>query len=150
MLEVPRRCQPDAFGCLPTCVWSVLTFQGYVLEYEEVEAACLVGPRGALLELAVQGLQEAGWDVEMAEELDLDTIRSAMEQERPIIASVIAGRIEGQPLAHAVVICDLTEDTLVVMDPRVGDYVSLPLKEFSDVFAGRYAGGFLIAGAAPL
>ena len=146
MLLVPRRRQPNPVACLPTCVWSVLTFEGYAVDYEEVAAACLLDNRGAVLELTGLGLQEAGWDVEILAEFDLERVKTALDEERPLVAALRIEPLGGEPMAHAVVICGLTEDTLTVMDPLAGDYVALPLHEIVKDLPVRFKGGFFITG----
>ena len=146
MLLVPRRRQPDPIACLPTCIWSVLTFQGNTVDYEEVVAACRLDWRGAVLELAIQSLREAGWDVEVVSELDMEQVRAALAEDRPLIASMLPEEAVGDLVTHAIVICGLSDETITVMDPLLGDYVSLPLAEAAEELHLRFSRGLFIAG----
>jgi hypothetical protein len=60
MLQIPRLRQPDEVTCLPTCVRSVLVYRGHPVSDAEVADACRVSRRGAVLDLARDGLSEAG------------------------------------------------------------------------------------------
>jgi hypothetical protein len=95
--------------------------QGEKVSYEEVEAACLLDARGAILELALQGLREAGWEIDVVEEFDIDEVSAALSDGRPLITTVLS-RGEPNRMAHAVVVCAVTGAELTVMDPLVGDY----------------------------
>jgi len=148
MSLVPRVRQPDPVACFPTCVWAVLTFQRQDVEYEEVFEACVMDAYGALDPIALQGLQEAGWDVEVLREFDPETVLNALEEERPLIVSLPQACVGEHLLYHAVVICELAEDAAVVMDPAVGEYVSVPLSDPRLNGGQNLAGGFFIGGTA--
>ena len=146
MLLVPRRKQESDVTCLPTCVWAVLTFEGFDVSYQDVREACRMDQRGSVLELAIQGLSEAGWDVEFAQSLDSQSIAEQLSEERPLIAVIGERSLRERRLAHAVVICELKEDQLVVMDPAVGEYVIVPMQRDGDILP-EYRGGFFIGQA---
>jgi hypothetical protein len=143
VLYVPRRKQDSDVTCLPTCVWAVLTFEGFDVAYEDILEACRMDERGAVLELAIQGLAEAGWDVEFTRTLDLQSISEHLSEERPLIAVLEEGGLRQSRLAHSVVICDFMEAELVAMDPAVGEYVNVPLQDARDIHL-EYRGGFFI------
>ena len=148
MLRVPPQRQPDPVTCLPACVWSVLQYVGQSVSYDEIEVACRLGRYGALDDLAIQGLMEAGWDVEVVQQFDPEFLRAAIEDERPLILTLTTGHAGLHGFAHAVVLCDLTEDMLTVMDPLYGDYRTLAFAEASVRFAAGFR-GFFICGTAP-
>lgn len=143
MLPVPRRKQDSDVTCLPTCVWAVLAFEGFEVSYDDILDACRMDQRGAVLELALEGLAEAGWDLEFARSMDPQSISEHLADERPLIAVIEERSRPKSHLAHAVVICDLRDDELVVMDPSVGEYVSMPLHGERDIRV-EYRGGFFI------
>jgi ABC-type bacteriocin/lantibiotic exporter with double-glycine peptidase domain len=147
MLLVPRRRQPSPVECLPTCLWSVLTYEGYAIAYEEILRACLLGPRGALLELAAQGLREAEWDIEVVTEFDLDALRTALADERPMVAAFFMGESGGEAYAHAVVVCGLDDEAISVMDPETGEYVRISIERFVRGDGRRFEQGLFIGGA---
>lgn len=144
MLWVPRRRQPDRVSCLPTCVWAVLEFEGQDVTFDEVVAACLLGSHGAVLELALQGLREADWDVQVVDDFDLELIQEALDEGRPLITTIRSA--DREPMAHAVVVCAIGRQDVIVMDPLVGEYVSVPLADFNRSYGHRFSGGFFIAG----
>lgn len=147
MLYVPRLRQPDEVSCLPTAVTSVLRFHGYPAEYADVAAACKLGPLGALQEISIQGLLETGYDVEVMSEFDSSSLRDALEQERPVIVTLIGGSLASGEFGHAVVACGLDEDAVMVMDPAQGDYIRVPWGSFVQR-VGKGISGALIIGAA--
>src|SRR5687768_9137959 len=146
MLPVPRLRQPDSVSCLPACVWSVLRFQGYEVEYPDVARACRLGQLGAVPELAIQGLMEAGWDVEVLREFDVETVEEALAAERPLIVMLTVGSIGIESFGHAVVLRGITEEAVSVMNPMIGEYETIPRHEFADLVARDFSGAFFIAG----
>ena len=147
MLYVPRLRQPDDVSCLPTAVTSVLRFHGYPADYADVADACKLGPLGALQEISLQGLLEAGYEVEVMSEFDSSSLSDALEQERPVIVTLMGGPLAPGSFGHAVVACGLDEDAVTVMDPARGDYVRVPWDSFVKR-VGRGISGALIIGAA--
>ncbi|MBI3911098.1 MAG: hypothetical protein HY320_09220 [Armatimonadetes bacterium] len=147
MLLVPCVRQPDHITCLPMCVWAVLRFGGFTVEFDEVLAACRVDRRGAVWQLTALSLQEAGWDVEVVRSLDLDAIRASLAEERPLIAILLRDPEDPEPFAHAVVVCDVEDAGLVVMDPSPGEYVRLPWSTANWNLADAFVSGLLIGGA---
>ncbi len=95
----------------------------------------------------MQGLQEAGWDVEFVGDFDVDRIRTAIAEGRPLIASLVRRGTERQRLAHAVVICDASREELTVMDPLLGDYRTLSLDVTESILEVLFFEGFFIAGS---
>lgn len=139
-LLVPLCRQPNPVTCFPACVWSVLRYQGQAVSYEAVEEACLLDELGAVDELAMQGLREAGWDVELLQDPSLEELGASLEEDRPIIALLALGSVGSQVLLHAVVLCGLDEAHLTVMDPLVGEYIELPLAEVRRLLAPGFNG----------
>jgi hypothetical protein len=91
---------------------------------EEAIEACRLGNRGANVEIAAEGLREAGWDVEPIRHFDERELERALEDGQPPIVVVALGGAED--MAHAVVLCSIASDSVTVMDPSVGEYVTLP------------------------
>ncbi len=131
MLLVPPTKQPHSLACLPTCVWAVLKYLEREPDYEEIDELCLPGPFGALQYVALQSLREAGYEVDEVEELEVADIERSVSEGRPLIVSLPPGGQHTGRFGHAVVICGLVdEETLRVMDPSIGDYRDLPLRQF--------------------
>ena len=145
ILDVPRRRQPDGVTCLPTCVWCVLTFQGYRVDLDDVIEACRLDTLGASDELALQSLREQ-WDIDEVREFDRSSIRDALDDSRPLILTYEVGEVGLHSLGHAVVICGATDDAIVVMDPLFGDYQTIPWEDAETRFGTGFNRGFFIAG----
>ena len=144
MLQVPRIRQPNNATCFPACVWAVLTYAGNAIEYEEIEAACALDPLGAAPEVALQALADAGWDIEVQQEVSVEVIHAALEDERaPILILPVPG-VDTTRFAHAVVACGLSEGVLTVMDPQMGDYRELPVATLEQMLLASEVSGFLI------
>lgn len=126
----------------------MLTFEGYSVEYEDIQSVCRLSHLGALDYIAIQSLQEAGWDVEVVTDLDLEAIRSALKEDRPLIISLPLGAVGSVSLLHAVVVCDLTDETVIVMDPLIGDYRTIRLDDPVLNYGVALVDGFFIGGAA--
>jgi ABC-type bacteriocin/lantibiotic exporter with double-glycine peptidase domain len=148
MLPVPRIRQPDPVSCLPAAVWCVLQYLGYAAPYEEVADACRMDRLGAVEPLAMAGLLEAGWDIQIVDEFDEEQIRLALENDTPLVATLYLGKLGEDHLAHAVVVYGIEEETLQVMDPLVGEYVSSPRKRIESLFLTGFQ-AFLISGGFP-
>ena len=86
-LAVPRIKQPNPVACLPAAVWVVVTHQGYSVGYEEIAAACRMDANGSVQEIALDGLREAGFDVEVLSRWDEAAVVCALEEGRPLIVS---------------------------------------------------------------
>jgi hypothetical protein len=95
----------------------------------------------------MDGLREAGWDVEWLDEFDPAAIREALAEGRPPILTLSLGWVENAYFAHAVVVCAWTEDIVTVMDPLHGEYVEIPQETVFLDGASGIGGGFFIAGA---
>lgn len=145
MLRVPRFRQPDEVSCLPTCVYAVLVYEHglHIVTYEEIARICRLDAQGAVDYVAVQSLSESEWDVEMLDGLDLDDVKTILDEDRPVI--LILG--QGEHLAHAVVACDVTAEALVVMDPAVGDYREIQLSDEVLLVESAFMSGLLISGS---
>jgi ABC-type bacteriocin/lantibiotic exporter with double-glycine peptidase domain len=139
-LPVPLCRQPSSVTCFPACVWSVLRYQGQGVSYEELEEACLLDELGAVDELAMQGLREAGWDVELLQDPTLNELEASFDEDRPVIALLALGAVGTQVLLHAVVLCGLEGEVLTVMDPLVGEYVDLTITEVRQIIAPGFNG----------
>lgn len=146
MLRVPLLRQPDDVSCLPACVWSVLTYAGNQVDYEAIEAACRLDQFGAVQELAIQALREAGWDVEVLDGFELETIRLAIQEDRPLILCLDLGNMRPRRFLHAVVVCDLAPRSVRVMDPALGAYVDLPLESVRHRAGTGLTASFFIGG----
>jgi hypothetical protein len=112
------------------------------VDLDEIIAACHLDSRGAVQELALQGLREAGWDVETISRFDPDETSAALADGRPLII----GLTRSQRLAHAVVVCAIDTRNVTVMDPAEGEYVEIPLIEVLLQMEEGLGGGFYIAG----
>jgi hypothetical protein len=123
----------------------VLRHQGHDVELDEIVALCRLGPFGALQDRAAQSLREAGWDVELVDEFDVEAVKAAIEEGRPLVVSLDLGRVGEAEFAHAVVICDIGRDTVVVMDPWYGDYRELRMVDVM-LQVGRGLSGMLLIG----
>ena len=144
MLRVPQIRQPHRSACLPTCVWAVLNFKGRVVSFEDVLEACDLDPEGANPVLSAAGLADAGFDIDPLEEPTIERIRRALDDHEPLIATLPVGSVDDNVYAHAVVVCDLRAEQLVVMDPAVGEYVEIEVTRFLLQVEKGLAGTFLI------
>src|SRR4029453_19164573 len=96
--------------------------------------------------MAIDGVRDLGWDIEYVTDFDVEVLRAALEDERPLITSVHSGQVGEVAFGHAVILCGLDADHAVVMDPLVGDYVQVPVLALSSVAGHRFRGGFFITG----
>lgn len=125
MLRVPAFRQADDTSCVPTCIRSVLAFHGRNVDAPEVHAWCRTTRLGSDADTAVQGLIDAGHDAEL-NQLVMEDLVHALEDQRPPIVVLS----HGNGWLQAVVVCEIGPRDIIVMDPRVGTYVSLTRAEF--------------------
>jgi ABC-type bacteriocin/lantibiotic exporter with double-glycine peptidase domain len=128
-------------------VWSVLRYHGYPVDYEDVLVACRLDPLGAIHELAIQGLQEAGWDVATPLIGDLDSMRAILGDDRPVIALLSMGATDPGPAAHAAVLCGIDGGEVVLMDPLRGEYERVPEWEFELAILPTISAALVVTGA---
>jgi ABC-type bacteriocin/lantibiotic exporter with double-glycine peptidase domain len=145
MLQVPRIRQPNRVTCLPACVWAVLRYQELPVELDDIIAACRLDSRGAVQEIALQGLRDEGWEVESLTSFDAADVAAELAEGRPLIISLA----RHERVAHAVVVCAIEGQVVTVMDPLEGGYVQMPLAEVLWQLEEGLSGGFFIAGADP-
>ncbi len=143
MLKVPLVRQPNDTACLPTCVRAVLAYRGFRLSHDDVAEMCRTQKTGSAAELAVDGLIEAGIDAELHQFDGMVELQAALEDGRPVVA--ILQHLSGG--THAVVVCEISADTVTVMDPALGDYVELPVQRFEAFWAPIQSEGMLIGKA---
>jgi ABC-type bacteriocin/lantibiotic exporter with double-glycine peptidase domain len=143
MLKVPCERQLDDASCLPTCIYAVLSYKGEPISYEEIAQACSLDPLGAVFEIAIDGVQQAEFDVRVVDSLDFDELRAELDQGNPMIALVSMGPKK----AHAVVVCEVTETEVVVMDPQIGDYTRFLLTGPELSLASEFEAGFYVSGS---
>lgn len=143
MLRIPRLRQPNSVACLPTCVRAVLAYHGRQVSDDEAAEMCRTDSAGTVADLAVQGLAEAGIDAEFRQFGSLDDLREWLLDGSPIITFLWhpAGS------AHAVVVCDVSADTVTVMDPALGDCIELPIAQFEALWCDLDNGGIVIGHA---
>jgi len=147
MLPVPRYRQRDPISCLPTCVHAVLEYRHgeNAITYEDVFEACCLDSKGAVVDLAIQGLQEAGWDLGILTYQDLASIKELVDIGDPVVVIRAVIQQGSNSLGHAVVVCALDDSSITVMDPAVGDYITLALAD-NDLLETEIIQGFTIAG----
>jgi ABC-type bacteriocin/lantibiotic exporter with double-glycine peptidase domain len=124
MLHVPKLRQRNDTSCLPTCVESVLQFLGYDIAPSEVAGWCHTTLSGCDVDLAVQGLRDAGFDASLSQ-CSVADLSELIDVGHPPI--IILKEVEGW--THAVVVCDITDSKVVLMDPRTGGYQLLTHEE---------------------
>jgi ABC-type bacteriocin/lantibiotic exporter with double-glycine peptidase domain len=126
MLHVPIRRQPDDTSCLPSCVDAVLGFFGMDVEHAQVREWCHTTAVGSDVDLAIQGLNDAGVDAELRQCESLDELEELLSEGRPPIVALS----EGGSWSHSVVVCGMDEATVTVMDPRFGSEIHIPRDDF--------------------
>ena len=130
MLRVPCLRQPTKVTCLPTCVRAVLAYHGREIGDGEAAEMCNLGHAGAVAELAVDGLTDAGIDFSIRQFAEIGELGEELDDSGPVIAFV--GHPSGSP--HAVVVCDVDEDAVTFMDPAFGEYTTLSTAEFESAW----------------
>ena len=145
MLRVPARRQPDSVSCLPTCVEVVLDFLGYHTEASENRRWCYTTRVGSDVDLAIQGLDDAGVDAELLQCDSLERLRDLIAEGRPPIVLFP----EGGSWSHSVVVCSVDDAQVTIMDPRAGDYVALSVSDFSASWL-PHSGETLLVGGSPI
>src|SRR5437868_3756271 len=109
----PLRQPPGSNSCLPTAVRAVLLWHGEQASPEEVSEWCREERKGSILDLALDGLREAGFDVEEliapteteAQNLLRTTITDD-EDAQPVIA-LLANPAVSEQEDHAVVVTNI-------------------------------------------
>ena len=144
MLRVPAIRQPSEITCLPTCVRAALLFLGRSIPQEEAEDACGTGSRGTVVDVALDGLAGAGMDAELRQFASIDDLLGELSDGQPVIALI---RHPSGSL-HAVVVCDVTDDTVTIMDPGKGAYEGVPRQQFEDYRCRIQNEGLLVTGPA--
>lgn len=126
----PLRQPPGSNSCLPTAVLAVLLRYELDVSVEEVSLWCRETPDGCWLDDAMDGLREAGLDVEDLSGTSVEEIRSRVAAEadpQPVIVT-LKDPFVPSGYDHAVVITDVSEspdgdDTIAgvdFMDPLIG------------------------------
>jgi hypothetical protein len=126
---------PGSNSCFSTSVRAVLLWWGEQVSQREAQEWCREGRRGCILDLAIDGLREAGFDVE---ELTAPT----EEEAREILCTTITDEDNPQPVIvtlanplvsldgdHAVVVINIrqaeagsgTREIIEYMDPLTGN-----------------------------
>jgi ABC-type bacteriocin/lantibiotic exporter with double-glycine peptidase domain len=147
MLLVPCFRQPDPVACLPACVWSVLTYQGYQVSFDAIREMCSLDRKGANIEVAMLGLSRADWDLRVVEPIEPATLMEALDEDQPVIVTLSTEEMLFEEAAHAVVVCGLDGESVTVMDPAAGDYREMPVTEFVEAVVRAAQPGFWVGGA---
>lgn len=126
MLKIPTLRQVSSVTCLPTCLRAVLAYRGLELSEEEVVEACDTSVDGTRADMAVQGLSDAGFDVEIRQFADAEALRECLGEGQPVIAFL--QHPSGQ--LHAVVVCEVDAEEVTYMDPARGEYRSMSIALF--------------------
>ena len=144
MLAVPLRKQEDETACLPTCVAAVLGFLGYEPPIDDVRYWCRTTERGSDVDLAIQGLNDAGVDAELLQCATLDELQPLLDEgRRPIV--ILS---QGGGWSHSVVVCAIEPEAVVVMEPRTGGYLRIGREAFLGAWT-PLAGETVLVGGAP-
>jgi ABC-type bacteriocin/lantibiotic exporter with double-glycine peptidase domain len=107
-------------------VASVLSFLGYDVDPSDIRRWCHTTIVGSDADLAVQGLVEQGIDADLLQCHSVEELEVLLAEGRPPIGALTLGGSR----SHAVVVCDIQADAVVVMDPMVGDYVRVSREAF--------------------
>ena len=148
------RQPPGSNACLPTCVYAVLLWHGENVTLDNVSAWCQEETQGCFLDIAIDGLRDAGFDLE---ELPTRTQDDAEEQLRnlftdsdpiPILVT-IQNPLISIDSDHAVVVTDIRrvdtadgeQEIVEYMDPLIGDLAQDSRGDFWDYwfYAGQRA-----------
>ena len=130
----PLRQPPSRNSCLPTVVRAVLHWHGVQASPDEVSEWCQEESKGCLLDLAIDGLREAGFEVEEltapTEAEMISLLREAVTSEddyQPVIVTLQNPAL-GTTLDHAVVVIHIGQgqdldisNTVEYMDPLTGE-----------------------------
>jgi ABC-type bacteriocin/lantibiotic exporter with double-glycine peptidase domain len=145
MLSVPASRQPDDVSCLPTCIQAVLAFLGREPDPGLVEDWCHLTPLGCDVDLAIQGLNDAGIDAELRQCESLGELEEMLSEGQPPVAILT----EGDGWSHSVVVCALDSKSVTVMDPRLGAYTRIPRGAFLNAWSALGGETLLVGGAPP-
>ncbi len=127
-------------SCLPTCVRAILQWQGDTYSAREISEWCRENASGCAFDDSIEGLIEAGFEVEVIPESDpltmLEALRRHVQEGTPVVVTLqVEARTEGN---HAVVTVGSTPNTFTVMDPLLGTFTDWPTDRF--LLAWAYTG----------
>jgi len=166
LLDLPDTRQSTNFSCGASALQSVLMYWG--IEYREGTLMELLGTtpeNGTNPNDIVRVAQELGLQAELKENLTLDDLKEALEEEVPIIVAGQAWR-EGEELekpwsevwesGHYMVVIGIDEENVYIEDPSLlGSQGFIPREEFLerwhdyDVEKEYYGLGIFIKGDTP-
>jgi ABC-type bacteriocin/lantibiotic exporter with double-glycine peptidase domain len=122
----------------------VLSYAGTQVSDEEAAELCDADPTGSVADLAVHGLVDAGIDARLRQFDELADLCDLLEDAQPVI--VLLRHPSGQ--AHAVVLCEVRPESVIVMDPARGDYVEIARDDFERMW-GELESLSVIIGSPP-
>src|SRR5882724_3878689 len=88
---LPLRQPLGSNSCFPTTVLAILLWHGETVTLEEVSEWCLEDQDGCVLDLALDGLREAGIDIE-------ELIAHEEEEARSQLQSIVGNEEDAQPV----------------------------------------------------
>lgn len=145
MLRVPTLRQPDDVTCLPTCIRAVLAYHGRRVTSRDAADMCRTHEAGSGVVHALDALVDAGLDADLLQFDSVDDLTDLVTDGRPVIA-LLRHRGGGY---HAVVVCGVTQDAVTIMDPAPGEYVTMPISQFMDMWSPLQSEGILVGARRP-
>jgi hypothetical protein len=131
--EFPLLRQPfGSQSCLPTCVRAIFQWQGSLYSAAEVSEWCREEVSGCAFDDSIEGLIEAGFELDTIPENDSDAMLAALRERLSegvpvVVALQMDARTEDN---HAVVTLSEAEGGFTIMDPLQGSLTEWPERRF--------------------
>lgn len=136
-LEVPYFEQEKSTTCGPACVRMVMAYHGVEQPETELEEVCETSWLGNTCEELASGAQKLGFEVEVIENITLESLEDSVRSGTPVIAlldpALLYGGIQG--FGHFVVIIGLEKGMVYFHDPDLEKDLSKDTRIFCNAWA---------------
>lgn len=136
-LEVPYFEQKKSTTCGPACVRMVMAYHGVEQPETELEEVCETSWLGNTCEELASGAQKLGFEVEVIENITLESLEDSVRSGTPVIAlldpALLYGGIQG--FGHFVVIIGLEKGLVYFHDPDLEKDLSKDTRIFCNAWA---------------
>lgn len=122
-MNLPFFLQETPYSCVPACLRMVLAASGVDISESELRVLCDCTPFGTDALLAIDAAKKLGFERSAKLNLEVAELLAFLQSGIAPIAFINLKPIDGIETKHAVVVTEITTDSVTLLDPLIGERV---------------------------
>ena len=137
--------QSQPYTCVAACLRAVLAAFGAHYSEDDLARACHTDPFGATLSDAASAVRSLGFNALFLPEATFEMLSEWLQQGVPMIVGIAVDDLAyGVTGGHAVVVCGIEQDQVIVIAPAIGAERRLELEKFLRAWRRRNNRGLVV------